>query len=226
MSNSRPTTRQIHVFLLEFLLLWVGAWLLHVVVTGRVRDVMVAGSLTADTIYWAAMKLLIWVAFPIRYFRDKVGEAPAFLGTSRQHIGKGIRHGLVAATIWVVGSYVVARLSHQTMVFAVRSWPVLVYAAGFTPAVEELVFRGYVLSGLLANDLGFGKANLLTSLAFLLPHLVGWSFQGVVFRQILSAGAVSVVAISLFLGYVRVRSQSLAGGYLVHLANNTFAHFL
>lgn len=226
MDSSRPTVRQIYAFLLMFLLLWTGAWLLHVAVTRSLRNTMVGGSVVGDTLFWVGMKLLVWVVFPYRYFRRRVRGTLDFIGLSRRHIGKGMRYGLAAATVWVAGSYATSLLSHQAVALSVRSWLILGYAAVFTPAVEELVFRGYVLSGLLANGVGFWKANLSTSLAFLLPHLVGWSFQGLVVREIQSTVALSVVVLSLYLGYIRTKSESLAGGYLVHLANNAFVNLL
>ena len=66
----------------------------------------------------------------------------------------------------------------------------------------------------------FWAANGLTALLFLAPHLVGWSFKGVLGANALSVYPLTLVVLSLVLGSVRHRSGSLVACVVVHAGNN------
>jgi membrane protease YdiL (CAAX protease family) len=89
-----------------------------------------------------------------------------------------------------------------------------------TPLAEEWLCRGYLLSALTALGWRFRAANALTALLFLVPHLVGWSFQGRLGANVLSVYPLSIFVLSLVLGYVRRRSGSLLASVLLHAGNN------
>ena len=83
-----------------------------------------------------------------------------------------------------------------------------------TGFAEELLFRG-LIAGSLARRLTFGWANLTQACIFLLPHLAIlyvarelWPMLPVVF-----AGA-------LVFGWVRIRSGSILGSWLMHASGN------
>jgi membrane protease YdiL (CAAX protease family) len=86
-----------------------------------------------------------------------------------------------------------------------------VFQTGFT---EELLFRG-LIAGSLSRRLPFVLANLTQALIFLLPHLAillvapqMWGFLPVVF------------AVALLYGWVRIRSGSIIGSWLMHASGN------
>ena len=91
------------------------------------------------------------------------------------------------------------------------------------PACEEWLFRGYVESAITGLRRRPWAANVLTSLLFLVPHVVGWSFKGVLAANTLSVYPFTTFALSLVLGYVRHQSGSLVTSMLVHAGNNALS---
>ncbi|HET6361542.1 MAG TPA: CPBP family intramembrane glutamic endopeptidase [Gemmatimonadota bacterium] len=90
----------------------------------------------------------------------------------------------------------------------------LLYGVVKTGFAEELLFRGLV-AGSLGRRLPLVWANLLQALVFLLPHLLVltmmpemWGLLPIVFGT------------ALFLGWARIRSESILGPWLVHAAAN------
>jgi membrane protease YdiL (CAAX protease family) len=90
----------------------------------------------------------------------------------------------------------------------------LLYGVIKTGFAEELLFRG-LIAGSLARRLPALWANLLQALIFLLPHLLilfvmpeMWAVLPVVF-----VGA-------LFLGWLRIKSGSILGPWLIHATGN------
>jgi membrane protease YdiL (CAAX protease family) len=90
----------------------------------------------------------------------------------------------------------------------------LLYGVLKTGFPEELLFRG-LIAGSLARRLPFAWANLVQALIFLAPHLLVllvmpelWWVLPLIF-----AGA-------LFAGWLRVRSGSILGPWLVHATAN------
>lgn len=90
----------------------------------------------------------------------------------------------------------------------------LLYGGVKTGLAEEVLFRG-LIAGSLARRLPAARANLAQALVFLAPHLLVlgvmpelWWALPVVF-----AGA-------LFAGWVRIRSGSIVGPWLVHASAN------
>ncbi len=82
------------------------------------------------------------------------------------------------------------------------------------------MFRGYIQSSLAALKTPFLLTDLITTALFLVPHCIGWNFQGVLSAN-LTIGGISVIAIlSLVLGFVRYTSKSLVGNVLLHVINN------
>lgn len=90
----------------------------------------------------------------------------------------------------------------------------LLYGVVKTGFAEELLFRG-LIAGSLGRRLPLFWANLLQALVFLLPHLLV-----LVARPELWVILPIVFAASLFLGWARIRSESIAGAWLVHAAAN------
>ena len=90
----------------------------------------------------------------------------------------------------------------------------LLYGVVKTGFAEELLFRG-LIAGSLGRRLPLVWANILQALIFLLPHLLIlttrpelWGLLPIVFGT------------SLFLGWARIRSESIVGPWLVHAAAN------
>ena len=90
----------------------------------------------------------------------------------------------------------------------------LLYGVVKTGFAEELFFRG-LIAGSLGRRLSLAWANVLQGLIFLLPHLLV-----LVARPELWVILPIVFAASLFLGWARIRSESILGPWLVHAAAN------
>lgn len=121
---------------------------------------------------------------------------------------------LIVGTIiaWVIGQQTIERGPISLLMFgSLVLWQ---------PAIEELLFRG-VLQGVLLNSdfgtrrfAGVSSANLLTSIAFALTHLVNHS----------TFWAIGVFFPSLLFGLFRERSGSVWPPLLLHTIFN-FAFF-
>ena len=90
----------------------------------------------------------------------------------------------------------------------------LLYGVVKTGFAEELLFRG-LIAGSLGRRMSLLWANVLQALVFLLPHLLVltvmpemWGLLPIVFGT------------ALFLGWARIRSESILGPWLVHAAAN------
>ena len=92
------------------------------------------------------------------------------------------------------------------------------------PFVEEFIFRGAVLGGLLTSH-RFGVANVIASLLFVGAHFPGWYFTGVLIERVSQpiGGALSIFILGLILGFVVKKSRSVAGGMIAHAINNLFS---
>lgn len=90
----------------------------------------------------------------------------------------------------------------------------LLYGVLKTGFPEELLFRG-LIAGSLSRRLSLPWANVTQALIFLAPHLIllkvipeAWPFMPLLF-----IGA-------LFLGWLRIKSSSIVGPWIVHAAVN------
>lgn len=77
------------------------------------------------------------------------------------------------------------------------------------PIIEELIFRGIILDGLLQRYSPI-KSIILSSILFGIVHLNPWQF-------------VSALIIGLFSGWVYYRTRKLSLSILIHLVNNLVA---
>jgi membrane protease YdiL (CAAX protease family) len=90
----------------------------------------------------------------------------------------------------------------------------LLYGVVRTGFTEELLFRG-LIAGSLARRYPLVWANLAQALIFLLPHL------GILLIAPEMWGLLPFVfAVMLILGWVRIRSGSILGSWLIHASGN------
>jgi membrane protease YdiL (CAAX protease family) len=90
----------------------------------------------------------------------------------------------------------------------------LLYGALQTGLTEELLFRG-LIAGSLSRRLPFVWANLAQAFLFLLPH-----FGVLFFAPELWGMLLVVYAVALVLGWLRIQSGSILGGWLIHASGN------
>lgn len=89
--------------------------------------------------------------------------------------------------------------------------PLMLVVVSVGPLVEELLFRGVLLSALLRR-LGTGWSVAISSLAFALIHLPGLDFQWYALPDLL--------LLALVLAWLRLRSGSIWPAVLAHGVNN------
>jgi membrane protease YdiL (CAAX protease family) len=91
------------------------------------------------------------------------------------------------------------------------------------PTLEEFLMRGAIL-GNLQRRYPFWTANIITSLMFVVLHMPGWYFMGVMVDNLVQpiGGALSIFLVSLGFGYAAHRSRSVMGGVISHFSNNLF----
>ena len=77
------------------------------------------------------------------------------------------------------------------------------------PVIEELIFRGIILNGLLRRYSPV-RSIILSSILFGIVHLNPWQF-------------VSALIIGIFSGWVYYRTRKLSLSILIHLVNNLVA---
>jgi len=92
--------------------------------------------------------------------------------------------------------------------------PLVLIVVSLGPMVEELLFRGVLLSTLLQRW-GAGWAVAISSLMFALVHLPGLQWQWF--------GLPDLLLLALLLAWLRLRSRSIWPGVLAHGINNLLA---
>jgi membrane protease YdiL (CAAX protease family) len=90
----------------------------------------------------------------------------------------------------------------------------LLYGVVKTGFPEELLFRG-LIAGSLARRLRSGWANLLQALVFLAPHLLVLRVMPEMWWIILFVFGGALIA-----GWLRIRSGSIIGPWLIHAFAN------
>jgi membrane protease YdiL (CAAX protease family) len=91
----------------------------------------------------------------------------------------------------------------------------LLYGVVKTGFTEELLFRG-LIAGSLSRRFSLRGANVVQAFIFLIPHLLVlrvmpemWGILPIIFAS------------ALFVGWVRIKSGSIIGGWAIHAAANT-----
>lgn len=223
-SSERPTTRPNTTVVLVTLgfvaalyLTWTGAWVLLEFFQAR-GGWLATGA--GQAVYWTSLKVVLWI-LPAFYVMRYAGVdlVAAFKGNGiRPILLWGVGAGLL------IGAEVIVRkwLGQQPYVVAF-SWP-FVNAVIIAPIVEEIVFRGAVLFGLMKRY-RFHMANVIASLLFVGAHLPGWHFSGVLIQNLTQplGGALSIFVLGLIFGFVVRKSRSIAGGIVAHGINNFFS---
>jgi membrane protease YdiL (CAAX protease family) len=123
-------------------------------------------------------------------------------------IAIAIQLGITGPIIWSIPmpefvQRIFLELGNQKGLFAFLT---IVIAA---PILEELIFRGIMLDGLLKRYTPL-KSILISSVFFGIIHLNPWQF-------------VAAFLIGIFAGWVYYRTREIALSILIHMTNNLFA---
>jgi membrane protease YdiL (CAAX protease family) len=185
------------------------------------------GTLAAATIVsvCCAALLVVWSAY--RYWpRLWAGAAPPGFGVTRPtHLRWLIAALLVGGLLPLLGSVLTQLLAHgheipQDIEQLTRNAPLVwrlvlaVLAVSLGPLVEELLFRGLLLSALLPRC-GTPLAALLSATGFAVIHLPGLQWQWYALPQLILLGVALV--------WLRLRYQSLWPAVVAHGTHNALA---
>jgi hypothetical protein len=206
------------LFVISFFALWTTAWLIHNLLAHTVWHAL-GGSNNYNLFYWALLKLLVWIVFPMFYAKKVMGVGDLKIFLAVRNARRGIVCGAVAGAIWIAVSYIFQGYFRFHFVFSLT----LVWLVTGTPICEEFTFRGVILPGLQKSGMSFWPANTITAFLFLLIHFVGWTFQGAFINNSSLLIMGSIVLLGLAAGWLRSRSNSLYSSIILHSLNNLYA---
>jgi membrane protease YdiL (CAAX protease family) len=196
---------------------WAAAWLIDLGLKNAF-----AWSETADTCYWIAMKIALWVIPAIvllRRVQIPLAQFVDFVTPLR---------GIVIGTMAGMGLLAFSYAMDAVLGGASFNIPVLDAALLngllIAPVVEEFTMRGFYLTALERTGLPFGKANVRAGIVFVAMHVPGWYFEGRL-RSPLSVlqPAIFLWLLALLLGWIKKTSGSLYAPMVVHILNNVYA---
>lgn len=197
---------------------WLVAWLINLALRERFH-----WDASADTIYWIAMKAIVWVLpalLAIRVIeRESLSRFLELSHARRGAIGGGVI-GLALVAVTFLGKTLPAGTPAHLPSFSL----LLLNAVVVAPVVEEITLRGFLLKRLELNGWSFWTANVLTTLVFVAMHIPGWTFMGrVPSMGSLAAAMAPLAMLSLLFGWTKRRTQSLYGPITVHAINNLYS---
>lgn len=201
--------------------LWSAAWLLSLWLEEKG---IFPGQPLDRFLYWLVLRILFWVLPSLALIRRSGRSVREVLGFDK--IRAILLWGGIAGLVWGGKAVVYRLITNQAIHAIVWDWS-FVTAVIYAPFVEELAYRGAIM-GSLQTRMPFAWANLINGFLFLLIHLPGWYFQG-----ILSQGAgvylnmaLGILLLGWIFGFVAHKSRSVAAGTLTHMLNNFFQRFV
>jgi hypothetical protein len=168
---------------------------------------------------WASAPVAIALTFLFAALRRQMPPAD-YLGLRRVSLGAAIRWTIAVALVLVLSDWITTLLGRPTvpdfMLQVCRTagfLPLLVVTIVVVmPVAEELLFRGFLFSGLLHSRLGPVGAVLVTALFWSVMHL-----------QYDAYGIATIFVLGLMLGYARLKTRSLYLTIFLHALNNLVA---
>jgi membrane protease YdiL (CAAX protease family) len=182
-------------------------------------------SALVNLLVLAGLPFLLYFAYQKWRYKRGFGEvarrAGLRLGEAR-YVGYSLAFALAGVAILVIwppplepflrpGS---PQQSFQGLGLAAALPMALLYGVVKTGFTEELLFRG-LIAGSLSRRFSLLWANVVQALIFLIPHLLVlrimpemWGILPVIFAS------------ALFVGWVRIKSGSIIGGWVIHASAN------
>jgi membrane protease YdiL (CAAX protease family) len=186
----------------------------------------VAISALVNLLVLAGLPFLLYFAYQKWRYKRRFGEvarrAGLRLGEAR-YVGYSLAFALAGVAILVIwppplepflrpGS---PQQSFQGLGLAGAALPMaLLYGVVKTGFPEELLFRG-LIAGSLSRRFSLLWANVVQALIFLIPHLLVLRIM----PEMLGILPV-IFASALFVGWVRIKSGSIIGGWVIHASSN------
>ncbi len=217
-SSSRlGIVKSTYIIFIALIVAWIGAWMLKNSLDQRLDWLATSGG---SFLYWTTAKIIIWILPTLWLLRLSGRSIHGVLNLSNRRgwliWGGGI--GLLLALTGFIPNY----LQGNEVLPTQLSFPLLNVLV-IAPAFEEFLMRGAIM-GNLQKAYSFITANIITSVMFVVLHIPGWYFMGVLSANLTQpvGGALSIFLVSLAFGYAAQQSRSVMGGVLAHFLNNLF----
>nr|WP_315043532.1 CPBP family intramembrane glutamic endopeptidase [uncultured Moraxella sp.] len=162
--------------------------------------------------------LCVWLCifFTIKFKKGNVKQFLAIKGFGfKDFLGFGV--ALILLNVVING--ITVWLDREPMLFmdelaisANPLWLLIVAIVVIVPIYEELIFRGFIWSGLASSTLGVWGASVITSILFGLVHM-----------QYEAVEMVMIFALAMLFSYARIRTGSLLLPIMLHMMNNGLA---
>lgn len=194
------------------LIFWVIAWLLKIYLLDNSEFLTPSfGSF----VYWTLLKILIWILPFVIFFQYKnIKIVDRNKTKDKDWLKWGLFIGLLIAFINITFNIIT-----KQNIWNVELSYAFLNVALIAPLLEEILFRGFILK-LLLEELQFYMANIITSICFLLIHVPGWYFMGVLSTNFYNLTFVSIFILSLVFGYAYKKGKSIKASVIVHFLNN------
>jgi len=171
---------------------------------------------------WLGAKLCVWYA-PVHWLISRRKRRPAhFLGLDH---ARGLGRGIVITFVFLLGVALIDALIPgrwpSPPILRAADLPSALMIMLISPALEEVLFRGYALQTLIEAGIPFWRANIEAALLFALLHVPGWLFQGRAASECAALG-VNVALLGFIFGAVRTGGRTLWSSIFMHIANNAW----
>ena len=172
-------------------------------------DVMAVSTILSSTVCLLLMIAMVKMkrgAELATYFPLEMPPARRMLPWLALAIGMMIAYDAIAIAL---GKPIVPEFSRQVWATSSDRMTLVAVIVVAAPVFEELLFRGFLMRGLLDTRLGERGAVLVTALLWAFVHLQ-YDWYGIAY----------IVLIGLLFGYARLRTGSLAVPILLHMLVN------
>lgn len=195
------------------MILWVLAWVLK---TDFLDHIAFFASSLGSFLYWTLSKIVIWLLPFMLYFRLKPIKIADNSIKSKDM--EWLKWGVIIGSIIALINIILNLVSNQS-IWNPESGYAFLNAVIMAPLLEELLFRGYMLK-LLREEMPFYIANLITSACFVMMHVPGWFFMGVLRDNFYNFSFVMIFVLSLIFGYAYKKGSSIKASFIAHVLNN------
>lgn len=212
-----------------FFALFYLAWVLRATIFYSAVDSSIPNE-AARLILANAVKIVLWIFPAVAYIIWVDQKNPwEVMRISTKVNWAGMRAASFVAVLYFVGVFAVEYFFHgHTLLALFQSTPLQIMhsllAVLVSPFAEEFLFRGFVLSKLQASR-SFWPANTWQSAFFVAMHLPLW-----LWLNGLSLGlfipSLSLFILSLLLGWITFRTNSIWLPVGLHVLNNFLVSFL
>ena len=214
--SSVSVVRSTYIMFVAIIVAWIAAWMAKVHLE---KGIQWLGSNQGGFVYWTTAKIVIWIipALWLLQISGRTIRDTFNLAHWKAWLAWGGGLGALIALTGIIPNYLGGNAILPSQ-FSFSLLNVIVIA----PVFEEFLMRGAIL-GNLQQGHSFFVANIISSLMFVVLHMPGWYFMGVLSENFVGpVGAFSIFLVSLAFGYATHRSRSVMGGVLCHFLNNLF----